>query len=73
MRKKDLPIGWISFVTLIIIGVERLLVEFVRTTSPSFIPGISQAQLISFGFIVVGAYKRIQLKSQARRSIEVKG
>lgn len=73
IRKKDLPVGWISYITLIILGVERFLVEFIRNTTPSSIPGITQAQIISIGFIVVGVYKFIQLKSRLRKSAEARG
>ena len=68
IRKRDLPVGWISYVTLIILGVERFLIEFIRSTTPSFIPFLSQAQIISIGFIVVGIYKLIQLKIRAKNS-----
>jgi len=71
IRNKDLPIGFISYITLIIIGVERLLIEFIRTTSPSFIPGLSQAQIISVGIIVVAAYKLIQLNIRSKKSLEL--
>ena len=73
IRKKDLPVGWISYVTLIIFGVERFLVEFIRNTTPSSIPGITQAQIISIGFIIFGAYKFIQLKSRSGKSVEARG
>jgi len=73
VRKKDLPVGWISYITLIILGVERFLIEFIRNTSPSSIPGITQAQIISIGFIVVGVYKFIQLKSRLRKSVGARG
>jgi len=62
IRKRDLPIGWLSGVTLILMGLERFLVEFVRNTTPSFIPGVSLAQLMSLGLIVVGVLKLLQLR-----------
>lgn len=67
VRKKDLPVGWISYITLIIIGLERFFVEFVRNTTPSSIPGMTQAQIISIGFILVGLYKFSQLKFRIRK------
>ncbi|MGH7900201.1 MAG: prolipoprotein diacylglyceryl transferase, partial [Thermodesulfobacteriota bacterium] len=66
IRKRDLPTGWISYFTLIILGVERFLIEFIRSTTPSFIPFLSEAQIISIGFIVVGLYKFIQLKIRTK-------
>ncbi len=70
IRKKGLPIGYISYITLIIIGVERFSIEFIRTTSPSFIPGLSQAHIISIGFIAVGVFKLIQLKVRSGKSLK---
>jgi len=71
IRKKDMPVGLIFCLTLMILGVERLLIEFIRTTSPSFIPGLSQAQMISIGIIVVAAYKLIQLNIRSKKSLEL--
>jgi phosphatidylglycerol:prolipoprotein diacylglycerol transferase len=66
IRKRNLPVGWISYATLLILGVERFLIEFIRSTTPSFIPLLSQAQIISVGFIVVGLYKFMQLKIRTK-------
>lgn len=54
IRKKDFPIGWMTAVTLMVLGVQRFLVEFLRSTTPSFIPGLSQAQIISIVLVLVG-------------------
>ena len=54
IRKKELPTGWITAVTFIALGVQRFLVEFLRHTTPSFIPGISQAQLIAVVLVLTG-------------------
>lgn len=59
IRKKNLPDGWLSAVMFVLLGIERFLIEFIRTTTPSFIPGLSQAQLISVVMIVLGALKLI--------------
>jgi phosphatidylglycerol:prolipoprotein diacylglycerol transferase len=67
IRKKNAPIGWLMAITLILMGVERFLVEFVRNTTPSFITGISLAQLISLGLIVAGIFKLIQLRVQGKK------
>jgi len=66
IRKKNLPDGWLSAVMFILLGVERFLIEFIRTTTPSFISGLSQAQLISVGMIILGALKLIQIRSGIR-------
>jgi phosphatidylglycerol:prolipoprotein diacylglycerol transferase len=54
IRKKDLPTGWMTAITFIVLGAQRFLVEFLRQTTPSFIPGISQAQIIAVVFIAAG-------------------
>jgi phosphatidylglycerol:prolipoprotein diacylglycerol transferase len=54
IRKKDFPIGWMTAVALMVLGVERFLIEFIRSTTPSFVPGLSQAQIISIILVVVG-------------------
>jgi phosphatidylglycerol---prolipoprotein diacylglyceryl transferase len=71
IRKKDFPIGWITAVTLMVLGVQRFLVEFLRDTTPSFIPGLSQAQLISTILVLVGAvmlYKVGQNKTKESKA-----
>jgi phosphatidylglycerol:prolipoprotein diacylglycerol transferase len=72
VRKKDLPVGWLSSLTFIILGVERFFMEFIRNTTPSFIPGISQAQLISVGLIAVGVLKLVRLKFKTHKPAELR-
>src|SRR3989304_4159412 len=66
IRKRNVPIGWLSGVTLILMGLEGFLVEFVRNTTPSFIPGVSLAQLMSIGLVVAGVLKLLQVRMQTR-------
>lgn len=42
---------------LVLAGLERFLVEFIRNTTPSLIPGLSVAQLIALGLILWGGYE----------------
>jgi phosphatidylglycerol:prolipoprotein diacylglycerol transferase len=51
-RKKQLPTGVLFGIYLVLAGVERLLVEFIRL-NPLYL-GLSQAQWISIGMIVLG-------------------
>src|SRR3970040_949154 len=67
IRKRNIPIGWLSGVTLILMGLERFLVEFVRNPLPNFIPGVSLAQLMSLGLLVAGVLKLLQLRIEARK------
>ena len=71
IRKNNFPRGWMTAVLFIIIGAQRFLMEFLRSTSPSFIPGFSQAQVISFGFVVLGLimlYKIYQRSGKNREA-----
>jgi phosphatidylglycerol---prolipoprotein diacylglyceryl transferase len=51
LRKKDLTRGNLFFIYLVMMGIPRLLVEFIRT-NPILILGLTQAQVISIGLIV---------------------
>lgn len=63
IRKKNYPTGWLSAITFIILGVQRFLIEFIRSTTPSFIPGFSQAQVISIGLVLLGLIMLYKIKS----------
>ncbi len=62
LRKIPAPIGWLASVGFIFMGLERFLIEFIRVTTPSSIPGLTVAQLMSLGIIVIGIIKIIQLQ-----------
>lgn len=71
IRKKNFPTGWMTAVVFIILGVQRFLMEFLRSTSPSFIPGFSQAQLISVVLVLIGVlmlYKIYQRPGKPREA-----
>ncbi len=53
-KKLEKNEGVLFAIYIIVQGLERFLVEFLRMTTPSFIPGISVAQLIAFVFILIG-------------------
>lgn len=63
IRKKDAPTGWLFSLFLILAGIERFLVEIVRDTTPSPIPHISIAQLMSIVLILVGIIKLVQVRA----------
>jgi phosphatidylglycerol:prolipoprotein diacylglycerol transferase len=63
--------GWLSSVLFIMLGIERFLIEFIRNTTPSFIPGLSQAQLISVAMIILGLLKLLQLRTATRKASEI--
>lgn len=62
IRTKLKPAGWLFSIYLIIAGLERFFVEFVRSTTESPVPGLSVAQVMALGLIVVGAVKLYTLK-----------
>ena len=61
LKDRDNPAGWLTSVTLIVLGTERFFIEFIRETTPSFINGLSQAQLISLALIFVGILKLLSI------------
>ncbi len=61
IRKNNYPAGWLFSLTLMILGIQRFLVEFLRNTTPSFIEGLSQAQLISIAIFIFGAFNLFRL------------
>ncbi len=63
IRKKDAPTGLLFSIFLILAGIERFLVEIVRDTTPSPVPHISIAQLMSIVLIVVGIIKLAQIRA----------
>ena len=73
LRKKDTPSGWLTSIGLIILGLQRFLIEFIRSTSPSFVPGFSQAQLMSIIVILFGLSRLvyISLKTESKNEISV--
>ncbi|MEM7007670.1 MAG: prolipoprotein diacylglyceryl transferase [Thermodesulfobacteriota bacterium] len=71
IRKRNYPIGWMTAVTLMVLGVQRFMVEFLRSTTPSFVPGFSQAQVISVVLVIIGAvllYKVSQHEGRGKES-----
>ena len=64
LKNRKNPVGWLTSITIIVLGAERFLVEFLRNTTPSFIEGLSQAQLISFALVFIGIIKLIYIYSR---------
>lgn len=57
LSKARKPDGWLFAIYLLLSGTERFLVEFIRTTTPSPIPGISVAQIVAVALLIAGAAK----------------
>ncbi len=62
IRKKPMPTGKLFAIYLVLAGIERLLVEFIRLNDLYL--GLSQAQWISTGMIIVGGYMILRSRSQ---------
>ena len=62
LRLKITGEGLLFAVYLTLAGFERFLVEFVRTTTPSPVPGLSVAQIIALGLIIFGAAQLIKAR-----------
>jgi phosphatidylglycerol:prolipoprotein diacylglycerol transferase len=54
LGRKMLPLGWLTGLYLVLSGVGRFLVEFVRV-NPKLYWGMSNAQVAALGSVVVGA------------------
>ena len=54
LRKAQRPSGWLFGLYLVLAGSERFLIEFIRTTTPSPIPGLTWAQVIALVLVISG-------------------
>ena len=57
IRKTERPEGWLAGAYLMLAGTERFLIEFIRTTTESPLPGLSVAQLMAVALVAVGGSK----------------
>ncbi len=65
LRKKLMPDGSLFMSYLVLAGLERLLVEFIRL-NPRLLFGLSEAQLVSIPLIVIGLIGWTYLSRQAQ-------
>lgn len=70
IRKLDRPAGWLFSIYLILAGLERFFIEFLRNTTPSPVPGLSLAQVMAVVIIAVGAVKLLRLRSAGETAVE---
>jgi phosphatidylglycerol---prolipoprotein diacylglyceryl transferase len=63
-RKRDRPVGWLFGLYLVLAGVERFLVEFLRAKDDRFLGPFTIAQLTSVCLVAVGAYLLSAWKDQ---------
>jgi phosphatidylglycerol:prolipoprotein diacylglycerol transferase len=65
-RLRPAPDGALVFLWFVLAGVERFLVEFLRTNTPVLL-GLTEAQLISVGMVVVGALGLAAVRGRSPR------
>jgi len=65
LRKRNTPDGWLFSILIILAGIERFFIEFIRSTTPSPIPDLSVAQLIAIGLVIIGIVKIATLKNSS--------
>jgi prolipoprotein diacylglyceryltransferase len=68
LRKRPMAAGMLFGIYLVLAGLERLLVEFIRL-NPLYL-GLSQAQWISIGMIVLGAMLYWTLRTRPADTFE---
>lgn len=64
IRKSDFKTGYLFSLYLILAGSERFIIEFIRNTTPSPVPGLSVAQVTAAIIILIGLYKIFTLRKQ---------
>ena len=64
LRTKTEPLGKLFFIYLILAGLERFFIEFIRTTS-KYVLGLSGAQIISLCMIALGTFFIVKMRSVA--------
>ena len=63
LRKSERPIGWIFGLYLVIAGIERFLIEFLRAKDDRFLGPLTLAQLTSVVLIGVGVWLCMRLRN----------
>lgn len=68
IRKSKKPVGWLASIYLVLAGLERFSVEFIRNTTESPISGLSVAQIMALLLILVGALKYMSVRKRSEVS-----
>ena len=66
IRKRPAPAGWLASVGFVALGTQRFAAELLRRTTPSFIEGISQAQLACVVMVAVFGAMLLGVRFPAR-------
>lgn len=62
LRRADRPIGWLFGAYLVLAGMERFLIEFVRAKDDRFFGALTIAQVVSILLVLVGAVTLTRLR-----------
>jgi phosphatidylglycerol:prolipoprotein diacylglycerol transferase len=68
IRRNDHQPGWLFMVWLVLAGLERFLVEFVRAKDDRFLGPLTLAQVISLAIVAVGVMGIARTRSAPRAS-----
>ena len=68
IRKSKNPVGWLASIYLVLAGLERFFVEFIRNTTESPIADLSVAQVMALFLILIGALKYISVRKHSEAS-----
>ena len=68
IRKSKKPVGWLASIYLVLAGLERFFVEFIRNTTESPIADLSVAQVMALFLILIGAIKYISVRKPSEVS-----
>ena len=71
LRRKPFPAGWLFAFYLVLTGVERFLVEFLRAKDDRFLWGLTTAQAIAIAAILGGVALMLAVRSRGRRAAGV--
>lgn len=61
LREKARPVGTLFYLYLILAGLERFFIEFIRTTN-EYLIGLTGAQLISIVMISIGTFLLVKTR-----------
>lgn len=68
IRKRNETYGWLFSIYLILSGLERFFIEFIRNTTESPIPSLSVAQVTALLLVALGLFKYFSIVSRQKTS-----
>lgn len=68
IRKSRRPVGWLAGIYLVLAGLERFFVEFIRNTTESPIANLSVAQIMALFLILAGVLKYMSVRKRSEAS-----